>query len=318
MANMYLAQIEAEFMELLDRFQQAETEEEINEIQLEFDLNQENYKDKIQNYAWAIKGLQQDIAGMKDMIKEWQEAKKKLENKVDFLKSKVSGAMDLFGTKSLKYTPFTVSIRPSEMLVIPDEEHFIDQYKADQHLVKSETKFKIDKAEVKSAIKNGFDIEYAYIQVNQNAKTKTCEKEAEVKYYYFISHNGSDNPKHWDLVQDTDPDIVYEVFDDFVAGHGRYWQHNMDTSVSVSVSPIELPQGCVHCGSISCASCKDCGITACWDQISYRLCERCDTEREYQKHVEAELMMLAVGYWATTKANYYFWNYRFKGGVLCK
>lgn len=132
-------------------------EEALEALQMERDR-------KVENIALAIKNISAESEALGNEIKNLSARKKTADNKVKSLKDFLARVLQ--GDK-FKTARVAISYRKSDECVIDDR--FVEWAKAmAPELLKTEPK----KADIKAALKNGTELEYAHIEERSNIQIK--------------------------------------------------------------------------------------------------------------------------------------------------
>lgn len=132
-----------------------------------FDMLTGDIDKKIDNTACAVKNYTAEISAIDEEIKALTARKKSKEGTVSRLKENISRAMQSCGKSKVETARNLVSLRKSERLEIPDEAEF-----AQLHPEFVSYTPKIQKAEVKSAVKKGDEISGAHLVECLNIQIK--------------------------------------------------------------------------------------------------------------------------------------------------
>lgn len=160
MASLY--EINKEYSELWETSFESE---DLEELELKFKENQNNYEDKVLNYIKYIRNLESDINSYKEEEKSLATKRKSTEKKIERLKEILKNSMEERGYQKLDLGIFKPYIKTSEkvdilnLILIPEE--FL-------RLKAPEPK----KDDIKKAIKNGIDIQGARIVENKSLVIK--------------------------------------------------------------------------------------------------------------------------------------------------
>ena len=119
--------------------------------------------EKIENIGLFIKNLTTDVADLKAEEKALAERRKTKENKIDFLKSILSGA--LCGEK-FETAKIALSFRKSEQVQISDIDNLPKEFLTQKVTISP------NKTEIKKAIKDGQNVAGAEIVTVQNLQIK--------------------------------------------------------------------------------------------------------------------------------------------------
>lgn len=162
---MTLYEISREYSDFVIAVENGEIPEEaINDT---FEMLTGELDEKIDNTACVIKNLNAEAAAIKGEIDALAARKKSKENLVAYLKNKIAQAMQSSGKIKLETPRNALSFRRSESVEISDEAAFVAQHP--EYVAYSP---KIDKTEVKKAIKAGETIDGAALIEKQNLQIK--------------------------------------------------------------------------------------------------------------------------------------------------
>ncbi|CAB4183604.1 Siphovirus Gp157 [uncultured Caudovirales phage] len=134
------------------------------EIQQRIDLLAENFEQKAIAYAYVIKQYEGEETLIEAEIKRLQELKKKSAKVSDYLKERISAAMIEFNLTEIKTPTLKLSFRKSEAVEVVDESLLAQKYFSYTP--------KVDKTEIKNAIKAGEEVTGARIISNLNLQIK--------------------------------------------------------------------------------------------------------------------------------------------------
>lgn len=119
--------------------------------------------EKIENIGLFIKNLTTDVADLKTEEKALAERRKTKENKIDFLKSILSGAL---GGEKFETAKIALSFRKSEQVQISDVDNLPKEFLTEKITISP------DKTAIKKAIKGGQDVAGAELVTVQNLQIK--------------------------------------------------------------------------------------------------------------------------------------------------
>jgi uncharacterized protein YqgQ len=152
-----------------DYFEIATTLEELEgeltpELEQALSINKNELVEKSHGYINVIKRIESDVTMFDAEIKRLQEAKKRMQKVVEVLEERLEDAVKIHG--EIKTGTYTLKLRKSESVIIEDESKIPPQF------IKIKQEFQVMKAEIKKAIKEGEEVDGAYIQENQNLVIK--------------------------------------------------------------------------------------------------------------------------------------------------
>jgi hypothetical protein len=158
-----LYDIKQEYLTLINEIE--EMEGEITpEIEYQLKINQSELQTKAIAYHSIILTKDAFSITIDNEIKRLQALKKRNNNLVDKLKNSLISAVEMFGEFTIGTNVF--GLRRSERVEIEDVNLLSKEYKT------SKLTEHADKALIKKALKQGKEIEYAYIVENFNLKIK--------------------------------------------------------------------------------------------------------------------------------------------------
>jgi len=149
-----------------------ETDEMPQDLDEKLTIQREELKDKLRNYYFYIKQLEGDAETIKNHIADMQKRKKHINNKIDRLKNYVGFALELFGeenksgNKFFKHELFKVTASRSSRLKVHNADLVPDLYKS------TKTSIVIDNKALKQDLKEGLEVEGAYIDTSMNVNFK--------------------------------------------------------------------------------------------------------------------------------------------------
>jgi hypothetical protein len=167
MENLYT--ITQNFSELLDFYNQATEEnnqEQIDLIEQALAINNENFKEKANNYVRFIRSQELESKMIDEEIKRLTELKKSKESKALNLKERLSNSMQTIGLDKYDLDLFKLSFRKSESVDIQDIEILSDDFK------RVKTVIEADKLAIKTAIKSGQEVLGAIIKESRSLQIK--------------------------------------------------------------------------------------------------------------------------------------------------
>mgnify|MGYP000249256062 CR=1 FL=1 len=167
MENLYT--ITQNFSELLDFYNQATEEnnqEQIDLIEQALAINNENFKEKANNYVRFIRSQELESKMIDEEIKRLTELKKSKESKALNLKERLSNSMQSIGFDKYDLDLFKLSFRKSESVDIQDIEILSDDFK------RVKTVIEADKLAIKTAIKSGQEVLGAIIKESRSLQIK--------------------------------------------------------------------------------------------------------------------------------------------------
>ena len=128
-------------------------------------INLEELQEKSASYCYVIRHEEKDIDLIDDEIKRLQDIKKRKNNAVALMKSKIQESMELYSMTKIESDFINISFRKSESIEIINEELIPDEYKVVQPS-------KVSKTLIKDAIKSGKDVPGASIDLKYNLQIK--------------------------------------------------------------------------------------------------------------------------------------------------
>ncbi len=159
--------ISADYLKTISELENYLIENDTDEVPAHLDealsINKGEMNDKLRNYYFYIEQLKGEAETLKNHISKMSAKKRAIENQVARLKNYVASGLQLYGEKNksgnmfYKHELFKVTATPSSRLKIIDETKIPEQYKKEVYTVK------IDNAQIKKDIKNGANIEGAFI-----------------------------------------------------------------------------------------------------------------------------------------------------------
>lgn len=160
-----LYQIEQSFLQLADRLIEAGGEL-TPELEEELNINKDNLTTKGTNYGFIVKEMESEISVIKSEIDRLTALKKSREKAVDKLANTLSVAMQVFGVEKIESPVMKISFRNSETVEIDN----IAQL--DKDFIKVTVTETPDKVAIKTAIKEGREVNGARIETHKNIQIK--------------------------------------------------------------------------------------------------------------------------------------------------
>lgn len=136
------------------------------ELELNLQINKDNFHSKSENYAYITKQFDGEIDIIDNEIKRLQQAKKVREKTIDRLKATIEMAMATFEIDKIETPLIKISFRKSESVEVDDVNNLPNQYKV---IKLNET---ADKLKIKDALKSGILIDGCSIKTNRNLQIK--------------------------------------------------------------------------------------------------------------------------------------------------
>ena len=163
--------ISADYLQTIAELENFLIENDTDEVPEHLDealsINKDEMNDKLRNYYFYIEQLKGEAETLKNHAAKISAKKRAIENNIKRLKNYVAAGLQLYGEKNksgnmfYKHELFKVTATPSSRLKIIDETKIPEQYKKEVYTVK------IDNAQIKKDIKNGANIEGAFIDDTQ-------------------------------------------------------------------------------------------------------------------------------------------------------
>ena len=165
---MTLYEIDNKIKDFIDRMFDAvdENGEIIGVNPDDLDALNEAREQKLENIALYIKNIEADADAIKKEENTLKERRIVLENKAENLKRLLAGSMIAHDESKFTTARCAVSFRKSDAVVITDADLVPPEFKTEVVDVK------IDKTKIKKMIKDGVDIDGAYIEERQNIQIK--------------------------------------------------------------------------------------------------------------------------------------------------
>lgn len=136
------------------------------EIESALEINKNDLEHKAQNYAFIIKSLIGDCEIIDSEIERLKALKASRIKAQEYLKQKISAAMDLFEITKIESPLIKLSFRSSESIEIIDESLLSHEF------MSAKTTITPNKTTIKEAIKSGKIISGAILKTNKNLQIK--------------------------------------------------------------------------------------------------------------------------------------------------
>jgi len=137
-----------------------------DDLRTKLDALKDNLDVKADNIVRFIQELEVAAEGYKAEQERLAKKRKSAEGKIDWLKTYVADCMQLMGTKKLETELFTLSLRNSERIEVPDPEMLPEQYRRTKVTVEP------DKTLIKSDLKCGATIPGVVVLENVSLQIK--------------------------------------------------------------------------------------------------------------------------------------------------
>lgn len=134
------------------------------EIQQRINFLAENFEEKAVAYGFVIKKFDDDVTLIDNEIKRLQGLKKKALKVRDYLDARISTAMHEFGFEKVQSPTLTLSFRKSQAVEVFNEALLPQKYFNYAPTV--------DKTAIKTALKEGVDVQGARLITNENLQIK--------------------------------------------------------------------------------------------------------------------------------------------------
>lgn len=145
---------------------QLENDELTPEIEQELFITEEQFKEKSIAYGCVTEGINAEINAIDELIEKLQAKKKAKQKVINNLKQRVLTAMEIFGIFKIESPVMTLSIRKSESVEIVNEHQIPEEYK------RTKTEVAPDKTKIKAALKEGKEINGAFLSINSSLQIK--------------------------------------------------------------------------------------------------------------------------------------------------
>lgn len=158
-----LYQITREAAEIASQLEEGELTPELENALV---ISQTELQEKAINYAYAIKGVEDDVTAINEEIKRLQAMKASKQTAIDRMKEAITTAMQINGIEKVTSPTLNLSFRRSESVEVDQIETISEKYRI------TKTTVSPDKTAIKKAIKAGETIEGARIIENYNLQIK--------------------------------------------------------------------------------------------------------------------------------------------------
>lgn len=160
---MYLYDIATEYRDLAEKI--LEQDGEIGEEDIErFDVLDENFFQKADNYAGLIKEVEAEIGCLAEAIERQEKRKKKRERLVEKLKDRLAQAMNVMGKDKVETLNACVSFRKSLKVEIVDEKEIPEEF--------FKAVYTVNKSAIKDALKAGQAVAGAELKENKTIQIR--------------------------------------------------------------------------------------------------------------------------------------------------
>ena len=160
---MYLYDIATEYRDLAEKI--LEQDGEIGEEDIErFDVLDENFFQKADNYAGLIKEVEAEIGCLDEAIERQEKRKKKRERLVEKLKDRLAQAMNVMGKDKVETLNACVSFRKSLKVEIVDEKVIPEEF--------FKAVYTVNKSAIKDALKAGQAVAGAELKENKTIQIR--------------------------------------------------------------------------------------------------------------------------------------------------
>ena len=129
-------------------------------------ITEEQLQNKSVAYSFVIKQMDADVEIIDAEIKRLQAAKKQREKASEYLKERIKHAMDLFSIEEIKTPLVKINFRKSETVEVQDVNALPSLYKVVKVTEQA------DKAAIKAALKDGFEVAGCTIATHRNLQIK--------------------------------------------------------------------------------------------------------------------------------------------------
>lgn len=137
------------------------------EVESALALTQEKFAEKAAGYGYVIKSFDDEAELAEKEIMRLKAIKEAAEKKSEWLRSKISEAMQQFDVKEVKLNNIKLSLRKSESVLIEDESKLPEEFKRT-----IPEKKEPDKNKIKNCIKQGETIPGASLITKENLQVK--------------------------------------------------------------------------------------------------------------------------------------------------
>ncbi len=135
-------------------------------LRTKLDALKDNLDVKADNIVRVVQSLEARAEGFKAEQERLAKKRKSAESKIEWLKTYIADCMQLMGTRKLETELFTLSLRNSERVEVPDPEMLPEQYKRTKVTVEP------DKTLIKSDLKCGATIPGVVVLENVTLQIK--------------------------------------------------------------------------------------------------------------------------------------------------
>ena len=129
-------------------------------------------EDKADNIACLIKNMSAEAEAIKAEEAKLAERRKAKEKQVDRLKEYLSNTLLASGYTKLETARNKITFRKSESVAVADEAAFIEWAISNEDTYLTYKSPVINKTAIKDALKNGIELNGAYIETKQNLQSK--------------------------------------------------------------------------------------------------------------------------------------------------
>jgi hypothetical protein len=136
------------------------------ELSEQLAITEEQLQNKSVAYSFVIKQMDADVEIIDAEIKRLQNLKKQREKASEYLKERIKHAMDTFQIEEIKTPLVKINFRKSETVEVDD----VNQLPAAFKVVKVTEQ--ADKAAIKAALKDGFEVTGCRIETHRNLQIK--------------------------------------------------------------------------------------------------------------------------------------------------
>ena len=158
-----LYQITREAAEIASQLEEGELTPELETALV---ISQNELQEKAINYAYAIKGVEDDVTAINQEIKRLQAMKASKQTAIDRMKEAITTAMQVNGIEKVTSPTLNLSFRHSESVEIDSLDNLPEYFKTVKTTVTA------DKTRIKKAIKDGQPMKGAKIIENFNLQIK--------------------------------------------------------------------------------------------------------------------------------------------------
>jgi hypothetical protein len=137
-----------------------------SELSEQLAITEEQLQNKSVAYSFVIKQMDADVEIIDAEIKRLQAAKKQREKASEYLKERIKHAMDLFSIEEIKTPLVKINFRKSETVEVQDVNALPSLYKVVKVTEQA------DKAAIKAALKDGFEVAGCTIATHRNLQIK--------------------------------------------------------------------------------------------------------------------------------------------------